>query len=221
MTEMICMGPQLLQTKECLIATLGSIFFIITLISIDYCNCGSIKCPLVLERNHFGKILWCLYHSRLKYIQYGIQCMSEVCCNKEHILKYHMILWQRWDHGSSSVANYQIINCRFEHSINYCDFFMIVTDKLSLCKSNFVKSLITAAHHQCNIFSNHFTYPPSTSRHHHRLWPSPSITNIIIITIIIMVFLITLSILQWIILYSMLCVPSLWVYVIVFKHIPS
>ena len=125
MTELICMGPQLLETKECLIATLESIFFIITLISIDYCNCGSVKCPLVLERNHFGKILWCLYHSQLKYIQYGIQCMSEFCCNKEHILKYHMILWQRWDHGSSSVANYQIINCGFEHFINYCDFIWL------------------------------------------------------------------------------------------------
>ena len=100
-------------------------FFIITLISINYCNCRSIKCPLVLERNRFGKILWCLYHSQLKYIQYGIQCMSEVCCNKEHILKYHMNLWQSWDHGSSSVANYQILNCGFEHFINYCDFLWL------------------------------------------------------------------------------------------------
>ena len=39
--------------------------------------------------------------------------------------------------------------------------------------------------------------------HHHRLWPSPSITNTIIITITIMVFVITLSILQWIILNAM------------------
>ena len=100
-------------------------FFIITLISIDYCNCGSVKCPLDLERNHFGKILWCLYHSQSKYIQNGIQWMSEVCCNKEHILQYHMILWQRWDHGSSSFANYQIINWEFEHFINYCDFLWL------------------------------------------------------------------------------------------------
>ena len=33
MTEMICMGPQLLETNECLIATPGSIFFIITLLA--------------------------------------------------------------------------------------------------------------------------------------------------------------------------------------------
>ena len=107
-------------------------FFIITLISIDYCNCGSIKCPLVLERIHFRKILWCLYLGSIwplpvKHIQYGIQCMSEseVCYNKEHILKYHMILWQRWDHGSSSVANYLILNCGFDHFINYCDFIWL------------------------------------------------------------------------------------------------
>ena len=40
--------------------------------------------------------------------------------------------------------------------------------RLALCKSNFMKSLIIAAYHQCNIFSNHFTYSPSTSS------PSPS-----------------------------------------------
>ena len=39
---------------------------------------------------------------------------------------------------------------------------------MCLCKSNFMKSLITAAHHQCNIFGNHFTYSPSISS------PSPS-----------------------------------------------
>ena len=39
-----------------------------------------------------------------------------------------------------------------------------------LCKSNFMKSLITAASHQCSIFSKHFTYLPSTSS------PSPSMT---------------------------------------------
>ena len=107
-------------------------FFIITLISIDYYNCGSIKCPSVLEQNHFGKILWCLYLGSvcpppppLKYIQCGIQCISDVCCNKEHIYKYHMILWQRWVHGSSSVANYQILNCGFEHFINYCDYILL------------------------------------------------------------------------------------------------
>ena len=145
--------------------------------------------------------------------------MSDVCCNKEHIYKYHMILWQRWVHGSSSVANYQILNCGFEHFINYCDYILLPQINF-LCKSNFMKFLLSAAYHQCNIFSNHFTYSPSTSLRH-RLWPSPSITNIIIITITIMVFVITLSILQWTILYPMLCVPSLWVCVIVFKHIPS
>ena len=67
-----------------------------------------------------------------------------------------------------------------------------------------MKPLITAAYHQCNIFNNHFTHSPSTSS---PSTSSPSITNIIIITITIMVFVITLSILQWIILYSMLCPP--------------
>ena len=105
-------------------------FFIITLINIDNCNCRSIKCPLVLERSHFGKILWCFYLGLLwllpvKYIQYCTQCMSEVCCYKEHILKYHMIFWQRWDHGSSKVANYQTLICGFEHFINYCYFIWL------------------------------------------------------------------------------------------------
>ena len=35
-----------------------------------------------------------------------------------------------------------------------------------------MKSLITAAHHQCNIYSNHFTYSQSTSSPS----PSPSMT---------------------------------------------
>ena len=52
---------------------------------------------------------------------------------------------------------------------------MIVTDKLCLCKSNFIKSLITVAHHQCNIFSNHFKYSPFTSSPS----PSPSMTTTI------------------------------------------
>ena len=98
--------------------------------------------------------------------------MSEVCCNKEHILKYHMILWQRWDHGSSSVANYQILNCAFEHFINYCDFIWLSQINFVLCKSSFMKSLLSAAYHQCNILSNHFTYSPSTSSPS----PSPSMT---------------------------------------------
>ena len=35
-----------------------------------------------------------------------------------------------------------------------------------------MKSLLSAAYHQCNIFSNHFTYSPSTSSQS----PSPSMT---------------------------------------------
>ena len=35
-----------------------------------------------------------------------------------------------------------------------------------------MKSILSAAYHQCNIFSNHFTYSPSTSS----LSPSPSMT---------------------------------------------
>ena len=100
--------------------------------------------------------------------------MSEVCCNKEQILKYHMILWQRWDHGSSSVANYQILNFGFEHFINYWDFIWLSQISF-VCVNNFLKSLITAAYHQCNIFSNHFTYSQSTSSPS----PSPSMTIII------------------------------------------
>ena len=88
-----------------------------------------------------------------------------------------------------------------------------------------MKSLTTAAYHQCNILVTiSDIHHALHHHHHHRLWPSPSITNIIIITITIMVFVITLSILQWIIIYSMLCVPSLWVCVIVFnifRHSPS
>ena len=90
-------------------------FFTIILINIDYCNCISIKCPLVLERNHFGKILWCLYLGSVWPLPNKIHPVwhpmvsEEVSCNKEHILKYHMIFWQRWDHGSSSVVSYQIL----------------------------------------------------------------------------------------------------------------
>ena len=49
---------------------------------------------------------------------------------------------------------------------------MIVTDYICLCKSNFMKSLLSAAYHQCNIFSNPFSYSPSTSSQS----PSPSMT---------------------------------------------
>ena len=51
---------------------------------------------------------------------------------------------------------------------------MISTDELYLCESNFMKSLITAAYHQCNIFIN-ATYSSSTS--------SPSQSPSMIITI--------------------------------------
>ena len=49
---------------------------------------------------------------------------------------------------------------------------IIAIDLLCLCKSNFMKSLLSAAYHQCNIFSNHFTYSPSSSSPS----PSPSMT---------------------------------------------
>ena len=146
--------------------------------------------------------------------------MSDVCCNKEHIFRYHMISRQRWDHGSSSVANYQILNCGFEHFINYCDFISLPQISF-VCVNQILWNPYQVLHiiNATSLVTISYIHHPL--HHHHRLWPSPSITNIIIITITIMVFVITLSILQWIILYSMLCVPSLWVCVIVFKHIPS
>ena len=75
-----------------------------------------------------------------------------------------------------------------------------------------MKSLITAAYRQCNIFNtmSHIQHPLH-HHYHHRLWPLTSITNIIIITVTIMVFVISLSILQWIILQYRLWVPSFWV----------
>ena len=148
--------------------------------------------------------------------------MSGVCCNKEHILKYHMILWQRWDHGSSSVANYQILNCRFDHFINYCDFIWLSQISF-VCVNQILWNPYLVLHiiNATSLVAISHIQHPLHHHHHSRLWPSPSITNIIIITITIMVFFITLSILEWIILYSMLCVPSLWVCEIVFKHIPS
>ena len=49
---------------------------------------------------------------------------------------------------------------------------MFVTDQVCFCTSNFMKSLLSAACHQCKIFSNHFTYSQSTSSPS----PSPSMT---------------------------------------------
>ena len=118
---------------------------------------------------------------------------------------------------------------------------MVSTDELCLCESNFMKSLITAAYHQCNIFIN-ATYSSSTSSpsqspsmtitiyHQHHYpdshesswgqhgahlgpvgprwaphWPhEPCYQGIITITV--MVFVVTLSILH-----SRLCVLSFWV----------
>ena len=105
-------------------------FFIITLTGIGYCNCGSIKCPLVLEWNHLRKILWCFYLGLVWPLQVKIHPIWHPMhvrglTNKEQILKCHMILWQRWDHGSSSVDHYETLNCGFEHFIYYCDFMWL------------------------------------------------------------------------------------------------
>ena len=76
-----------------------------------------------------------------------------------------------------------------------------------------MKTLITATYNQCNIFRtmSYIQHPFHRHHHHHNRVPpspSPSVTITKTITITIVVFVITFSILQWIILYSRLYVPS-------------
>ena len=87
---------------------------------------------------------------------------------------YHMILWQGWDHGSSSVANYRILNCGFEHFITYCGSIWLSQINL-VCVNQILWNpyKVHAGYHQCNIYSNHFTSSPSTTS------PSPSMNTAI------------------------------------------
>ena len=82
-----------------------------------------------------------------------------------------MILWQRWDHGSPSVANHQILNFGFEHFINYCDFIWLSQISF-VCVNQIYEILNNYCISSMQHLINHFTYSPSTSS----TSPSPSLT---------------------------------------------